>query len=198
MSILSRILVIVVVATAMVVRTPDCAYACSCAIPGTPEEELALADAVFLGRAVDVKGATQPGSGLLPVTFEPSTVWKGNIGSPLTIYTSDSSASCGVAFSPGEEYVVYARLIDGVLVTSLCDRTQTASQAVEDIKALGTGQTPQASPDILPQLPTTSAAESTNTTGSIGLLIAFGITTVAVGALVRSVTRRRRAHKSDI
>lgn len=192
----SRWLVLLACAIAALMVQPNCAYACSCVAPGTPAEELAKSDAVFLGRVVDVKAPTGPiddSSDVTMVTFETSQVWKGQITQTQTLTTPGSSASCGVTFTPGQEYVVYARVNEGVLTTTLCSRTQLASDATEDITAFGAGQAAQVNAQIPAQLPSTGAAESGDVLrGMAAPLAAFGIAALAAGVALAVISRRRR------
>src|SRR5687767_13189393 len=73
MSMLSRALILLMLAAAFMVARPDCAFACSCMAPGTPVEERDRSDAVFSGKVVDIK----PNANGFMVTFEVATVWKG-------------------------------------------------------------------------------------------------------------------------
>ena len=119
-------------------------YACSCAMPGTPAEELANSSLVFAGSAASVRedqpflGIDRlPANGLTTVEFKVDTVWKGNIEETMTLETARYGASCGFTFVEEEEYIVYSR--DGKTV-SLCSRTRSLSDAQEDLAALGEGK----------------------------------------------------------
>ena len=125
---------------------PTCVFACSCLPPGPPAAALADATAVFAGRVTAVAvPADRSGTSPLQVTFAVSRSWKGADRPTISVTTPSSSASCGVDFVDGQEYLVYARASEGVLQTNLCSRTSTLAAAGDDIAALRTGSTPSPS-----------------------------------------------------
>lgn len=132
--------VLAALAAAVVVHPPKPAYACSCMMPPQPLEARDQAQAVFSGTVSDV----QPGKDGVLVTFDVARVWKGPDDARLTLTTPGSSASCGVEFAPGEEYLVYGFVQDGQLSTNLCTRTAPLANAADDITALGEGAAPAA------------------------------------------------------
>jgi len=95
------------------------------------------ADAVFLGL---VERFELKGSGRL-ATFRVHTVWKGPKASRLYVATGGGDGDCGYHFIAGIEYLVFAhRDASDTLQTSICSRTKQASgEAVDDLKALGSG-----------------------------------------------------------
>lgn len=199
MSIIARWLVLVVVAAAVFVANPRCAYACSCLPPGPPRDALASSDAVFAGRVVklsaplgDVVSSVDPVS----VTFEVSRSWKGAQAQTVVVKTASSSASCGFNFEQGREYLVYAGTADGELQAGLCSRTQALATAAEDLAALGAGQAPAAGAptggsETPSQLPDTGA-EQPNLTLVWYTLAAAAVAGLGVGLMVRA---RRRADR---
>jgi hypothetical protein len=142
---LGRLLVLAML-LATIIAQPRPAFACSCMIPGPPEEALEQAAVVFAGRVVQARRAPAGGAvntaDLLPYTFEVSEVWKGQVNSTFTIGSPMSSASCGYEFVLEEEYIVYAYEAEGVLQTGLCTRTAPLASAEEDLAALGEGEAP--------------------------------------------------------
>lgn len=118
------------------------AQACSCAPPGTPQQELALSAAVFRGTVLQVTGPADPLSSL-NVTFQVSKVWKGPSEPLTTVSTGTNGTMCGYFFQVGQEYVVYA---DPGPSTTLCTRTRPLSAATPDLTALGAGQIPVPAP----------------------------------------------------
>ncbi|HEX2190563.1 MAG TPA: hypothetical protein VHG51_16765 [Longimicrobiaceae bacterium] len=111
---------------------------CSCIPPRPPLEALAQADAVFSGTVVSVEERRgEGGMGELEVRIVPDRRWKGAAADTVVVHTADNSAACGVAFAPGEAYLVYAYGSDG-LRASLCSRTAPLAQAADDEEALGT------------------------------------------------------------
>ena len=183
-------MLLLIVVGAMVVARPSCAYACSCRPPGTPAEELGQSDAVFQGIVVSVKAPTGPvasSADSTTVTLDVSKVWKGQVTQTTMLTTPGSSASCGVTFEQGKEYVVYGRVNEGALSTNLCSRTRTVADATEDSTALGTGQPPTANAQLPHQLPATGVGGEA--TGQFPLVI-FGLLMVAVGVVIIAMSRR--------
>ena len=125
------------------------AFACSCAQPGSPTEELEKFDAVFVGKVFSVQHSYDPeGKSVGPedrstIGFEVSTVWKGVVHEVTYITTPPTGGSCGYTFVEGEEYIVYASTSnygDDSYTASICSRTALLSEARADIDALGEGQ----------------------------------------------------------
>ena len=198
MNSLSRVLLALVFVATIVIAQPNCAYACSCVPPGTPAEELSKSDAVFLGKVIAVNLPNKPiesSSDVTTVTFETSQVWKGQVTKTLVLTTPGSSASCGVTFEQDQEYVVYARVNEGVLATNLCSRTNTASNAADDIAALHAGQAPEINAAGPSQLPSTGATDDMFAFGGTPLLVAFGTVTLVLGVVLVAVGRVRGAGK---
>ena len=132
---------------------PGQAYACSCAQPGSPSEELRVSSAVFAGRVVSVQHTYDPDGMSVSrgdhstIGFEVSAVWKGTVYEDMYITTPPTGGSCGFTFVEGEEYIVYgydSPYVDGGYAVGLCTRTALLEQAHEDIDELGEGQAPQA------------------------------------------------------
>lgn len=123
---------------------PGQSYACSCAAPGSPSEEMATSVSVFMGRVVSVReferddgswSSTDPTT----IEFAVSMVWKGPSYETMFLTTARSDASCGFSFVEGEEYVVYS---GSGRTVSLCSRTRSLPEARDDLIELGTGQAP--------------------------------------------------------
>ena len=129
-------------------------YACSCAQPGSPTEELEKFSAVFAGRVLSVQHSYDPDGRTVTrddrstIGFEVSTVWKGNVSEEMQITTPPTGGSCGFTFVEGEEYIVYAYdspYVEGGYTTGICSRTALLEQAQEDIDELGEGDAPLSS-----------------------------------------------------
>lgn len=141
-------------------------YACSCAQPGSPLEEIEKFSAVFAGKVFLVQHSYDPSAkSVTPedrttIGFEVSTVWKGTVHEVMYITTPPTGGSCGYTFVEGEEYVVYASdsyYGDDSYTASICSRTALLSEAQADIDALGEGQAPQAgSKGPMPEDPASS------------------------------------------
>ena len=128
-------------------------YACSCAQPGSPSEELEKFSAVFAGRVVSVQLSYDPDGRTVTredrgtIGFEVSAVWKGTVYEEINITTPPTGGSCGFTFEEGEEYIVYAYdspYVEGGYATGICSRTALLEQAQKDIDELGEGNAPLA------------------------------------------------------
>ena len=135
----------VLIVSLWLLAAPTPSHACSCIVPGIPQEELAKSTVVFAGKVVSVKEhdpflkVTQSSTDPTTVEFAVSEVWKGDVGPTSSFSTARSGASCGFTFAEGKEYIVYSR--DGDTV-SLCSRTKLIEDAREDLDALGAGNPP--------------------------------------------------------
>ena len=127
-------------------------YACSCAQPGPPSEELEESSAVFAGTVVSIQHSYDPDGRSVSrddrstIGFEVSSVWKGTVYENMLITTSPTGGSCGFSFVEGQEYIVYAYdspYVDGGYTTGICTRTALLEHAQEDIDELGEGRAPQ-------------------------------------------------------
>lgn len=120
------------------------ATACDCAPPESVEEAAAEADAVFAGTVQVIR---DPGlmdtSDLLRVHLFVDTVWKGDVAEYVWVRTEEHRATCGYEFEQGERYIVYASEYGSDWRTSICQRTQLASDADEDVDVLGEGEQPE-------------------------------------------------------
>jgi hypothetical protein len=174
---LARLLALVMLLTT--IMRPGPAFACSCMIPGPPEEALEQASVVFAGRLVDTQRPQAGGevntADLSAYRFEVSRVWKGDVTSTVTIGSAMSSASCGYEFVIGEEYIVYGFEQDGIVQTGLCTRTAPLANADEDLAALGEGQLPAPGDDptlVDPQPGSPANPEAEGEGGTPALLLA--------------------------
>ena len=114
----------------LAVLTGQCAEplsACSCVGPPPPPlAALAQSDHVFHGTVISID-TSDPASHF--VRFETHAVWKGAAESELEVRTASSSAACGVMFTLGLDYVVYAydTAQADVFTTNSCWRTRAYS-----------------------------------------------------------------------
>jgi hypothetical protein len=111
-------------------------FACDCAMPGKPKEELQRADAVFVGEVIGSK--TENGSRIFE--FKVERFWKGAITKVVSV--GSEVGNCRYIFGVGEKYIVYARGKE-TLLTSICTRTKNLGAASEDLKDLGEGERPK-------------------------------------------------------
>ena len=143
----------------------DSAFSCKCA-PFPLANRLNSTDAIFSGKTVKVKFLDSPKQNSpeprIIVTFDVYRFWKGPVGKRFILYTVANKWSCdGFGFREGSEYLVFAynytqeskidRLIKfdfsafgkDIFGTSLCNGTKLLSDAQEELKELGPGQTPK-------------------------------------------------------
>jgi hypothetical protein len=122
---------------------PRSARACSCLDPAPVAEELGRAAAVFEG----VVRRVASGRDALEVELEVVRRWKGPVSRSQVVLTPPDEAACGVTFTVGESYLVYAgRQDDGALLADLCSRTKLRRTADADVAALGPGEPPAGAP----------------------------------------------------
>ncbi len=111
------------------------AAACTCRSLSQCQEVLS-SSAIFVGRVVSIddgRGAMYPRRATLRVTER----FVGAAESDVIINTGMGGGDCGYPFVVGMSYVVYASSTrDGLLVTSICTKTQPASSAGGDLKYL--------------------------------------------------------------
>ena len=129
----------------------DSVYACECDEANSPYERLNEASAVFLGRVTsmhfenwpfDIDSADVPLDEPLTVEFSVRTVWKGKIPERMQLNTVRSEG-CGYPFNNHVDYLVYADGEQGALEVWACSHTRLASEAQEDLDALGEGYAPE-------------------------------------------------------
>lgn len=101
------------------------ASACSCLSPPPPRTALEQSHAVFSGKVLSVE---KDGDFGVAVTIEVASIWKGDLGKKVVVYTANNSAACGFEFKEGDSYLVYAstdeEAKDKRLTTGLCTRTK--------------------------------------------------------------------------
>jgi hypothetical protein len=134
-----RSLVRSMVFTLMVVGASHNARACECASSGPPCQNVFSADAVFAGTVQNIADAPDrnPPYRQLSVAFAQVTPFRGMQGTTATLFTTDSTSSCGYPFKQGERYLVYAhRTKDGNLEVGSCSRTRPLADATEDLQFL--------------------------------------------------------------
>lgn len=149
---------------------PNPTYACSCVMPGTPQEEFAAVPVIFEGTAINSAGSVPPhfawrwrlyrllsylpiGRTVEPymsnsIRFEVKRAWKGVAYDEVAVQTGFGGGDCGYGFAAGRDYLVYASSADGNnLYTHICSRTTEISRAADDLAYL----------NMQPTLPLTAA-----------------------------------------
>ena len=123
------------------------AQACSCASYADARDYLPYSDVAFEGLLQRVE---QRGERLENV-FQVDRVWKGEVGTEISIDTSGGacegvvvSDSCGIELSVGERYLVFASFFYSTCMPTadLCSGTRPSSSASEAFVVLGAGSTP--------------------------------------------------------
>jgi hypothetical protein len=168
---------------------PDCAFACTCAMPSGSQKEIAkdaLADseAVFAGEVVNFENTpnitmmegemvTMMGgnTATATATLRVSEVWKGPERQTMQIGTApNDGVSCGFPFEEGKEYLVYASGKQDPEASG-CSETKPLSEAGADLAVLGNSEKPKDGNDDA--LSDTSGGVSVRTVvGLAGLLVA--------------------------
>jgi len=141
---------------------PIPAKACSCVVPGSPEEEFAKTDGVFAGKVARIYNkssftVTFIDSFLISsdqeplvfrtdtfwgyrIIFDVSKSWKGVDATKVAVDTGTGRGDCGYHFNENHEYVVYINHAYGDpkkdWVTSICERTNPIEQGQEDLAYL--------------------------------------------------------------
>ena len=167
---------------------PQCASACTCAMPPGSQEEraeraLAKSSAVFSGEVVAVEQgtATASGPGNDTVTLRASEVWKGPEQKALKVRTPSQGMACGNHFEEGREYLVYA-YGKRDLATDICTETKPLSRAGADLAALGDGERPTGDGGVL-----------SDTSGGVSGRAMAWLAGLALAASVLAVSRLMRA-----
>jgi hypothetical protein len=176
---------------------PDCAFACTCAMPSGSQKEIAkdaLADseAVFSGEVVDFENTpnitmmegemvTMMGgnTATATATLRVSEVWKGPERQTMQIGTApNDGVSCGFPFEEGKEYLVYASGKQDPEASG-CSETKPLSEAGADLALLGDGQKPKdGNDDAL-----------SDTSGGVSVRTVVGLAGLAVAASLLVVVR---------
>jgi hypothetical protein len=137
-----KLLGLLVGLTVLTLASTSDALACSCPSSGPPCQNAFQVDVVFAGtvRSVvplpdDDLPPLRPGEMRIPrtvrVEFDTVVPFRGTPGSNVTVLTAGSGPACGYGFKPGERYPVFANRKGTEVVTGICSRTRTLSEATE-------------------------------------------------------------------
>jgi len=150
---LAPFLVTALIFSGALVVSPSTVYACSCVANYSQEQAFEDAEAVFVGRALDIGEhhntlrqlfSNDVAPSYRTVEFHVTERWKGIEKNVVTVATGFGGGDCGFLFAEGETYLVYAHGGDFYgqeLATGICSRTEVLRHAEEDIVALGSGGT---------------------------------------------------------
>lgn len=126
-------------------RAPG-AWACSCAPPGTTQQEFDSSRLVFAGTATsmhDPKAGEpiQSSGDQIEWTFDVDSVQKGDVADPQTITTARSGATCGYSFEVGKRYQVFTSNSGDGKTAYLCSGTHVLAAGEDplELRLAGTG-----------------------------------------------------------
>ena len=114
---------------------------CDC-VPKRPvADEVAAADAVFVGtlhtRVMYDANVLPNKSGIEQLVFEVEAGFK-NVTSAAVLMFNRSNSTCALIFESGATYLIYAfKTTKGELHTHTCSRTVQIDAAMDDLEALG-------------------------------------------------------------
>ena len=134
--------IIVLIAPIIVGLFPtQSAFACSCVVPGTPEEEFKEFDAVFMGTVTSISERPAPDHlSEIDKAFYPKVKigvnvgqsWKGVTTDFVYVNTGFGGGDCGYPITGFETYLFYAHGPIDDLNISICSRTAWYNEAQED------------------------------------------------------------------
>lgn len=127
-----QLVVVALVAAAFVFVSGRPAHTCSC-VQAMEQQHLEAADVVFRGIATAVPDRDTVEDYVS--TFSVEETFKGGPGAAPKVRTAGSSAACGLEFTRGGRYLVFAREQGDLLTANLCGGTRTA--AAGDAPAIG-------------------------------------------------------------
>lgn len=113
---------------------PSMAQACTCP-ERTTAESVVQADMIFIGRAMDI---TYPSMHKAITNFKINSIKKGvpHGTKKVSIHSDIAAFSCGVAFNPNEDYLIFATKNKGKISVSKCMPTTKLSEAEEILEEL--------------------------------------------------------------
>ena len=120
---MKRIVALIALTTVLLVNEVD---ACSCGPINSPEEHLSRSEIVFIGIARSKKDASSSDKPFFPNTatsFEVLEALKGVSDDNIEIFHDEPelTGNCGISFSVGVKYRVFANTNSDVPYTSMCD-----------------------------------------------------------------------------
>ncbi len=149
MSITIRLVLITPLIGVWLMADQERSYACQC-IWASPSRGLVEADAVFMGRVVNVGVSEAVKYDPWIAEFDVGTVWKGHVCQTTYVYTAGPGSPCEgvVSFAEGAVYIVYAGYTDEGLWPMFCE--SKLPEAIDDLAELGEGKTPAKGTDTPP------------------------------------------------
>jgi hypothetical protein len=117
---------------------PSQSEACRCVPPRSPKDNLAAHDAVFQGKVIYAAPVGPNAVGQRSYVFRVSKIWKGNLPNRVKVLSNASPVACGMSFSHGRSYLIYASMGTGrTLSTSSCSSNKSGAAIAADARALG-------------------------------------------------------------
>jgi hypothetical protein len=119
------------------------AHACSCAM-AEPQEMLKGSAAAFVGQLAAQRTTGVPGQAMY--VFDVESVWAGDIGRQVAVYSADNGAACGFEIPVGQRAAVFANLVASASGSSIDLEGNLCSTADPEqaISQLGSGAPPSA------------------------------------------------------
>ena len=136
--------IILVVSIIVGLFPTDRAFACSCVVPGTPEEEFKKFDAVFMGTVTSISESNEPNPidkysyypketyPKVKIGIKVGQSWKGVTTDFIYVFTGYGGGDCGYPVTGFETYLFYASGPIDDLHISICSRTAWYNEAQED------------------------------------------------------------------
>lgn len=97
--------------------------------------------AVFVGEVLQVRNGRN--YHYLEARFRVESSWKGVEAEEVSVFTESESVAESPHYRVGQNYLVFAGMLDGKLFTGVCSRTKKVEYASEDLQQLGEGQKPK-------------------------------------------------------
>lgn len=146
--VLGALLTLPVLVGGLLLMTAGPAAACSC-MAQTEAEYAARADAIFVGRKVDLPRPAGVGrqaeAGAVVIEFRVTQVYKGTVTDPQEIVTLPSGGTCGLELAGEGPFLVFAhKPTDNELVDA--DPSQYISYLCDGSRALADGGEPKLGP----------------------------------------------------
>lgn len=119
------------------------ALCCLCEVEPSPRTARQNASAVFSGEVISITPDVTPDQfSAKRVAFRVERIWKGVYWPTVSVLTSAYDSSCGIPFSIGTRYLVYADGRIGKLSCDACSRTSSFTNTHPDLEELGSGFSP--------------------------------------------------------
>lgn len=135
-------IIVVLIAFTISFIAADMSPPCDCVHRPLNQELINSYDLIFTGVVVAdtlIDPSADPSHSFwsMKYRFSVNKFWKGQSDlQEAEIRTGIGGGDCGFMFEPDKVYLVYARMEDGSVTTSICDPTKLLAQADKDLKLL--------------------------------------------------------------